>query len=86
MSVFNIFLVTTILGVEYAHSSYYCDFGLCEADQYCCGDNKCCTNVTDLWYFWIGIVIAVIIIIVIVLFKFFRRKTKYKYDSLPLVR
>ncbi|KYB27087.1 hypothetical protein TcasGA2_TC034737 [Tribolium castaneum] len=88
MSLFGIFLVTTILGAKYvgAHPSYYCDFGFCESEQYCCGDNKCCMKVTDLWYFWFGIIIAVIIVIALIFFKFYKRRTKYnKYDRVPVV-
>ncbi|KAK4877783.1 hypothetical protein RN001_010289 [Aquatica leii] len=37
----------------------YCEFGLCENEQYCCGDNKCCTKTLDLWFFWAGILLVI---------------------------
>ncbi|KAK5637953.1 hypothetical protein RI129_012248 [Pyrocoelia pectoralis] len=37
----------------------YCEFGLCDNDQYCCGDNKCCTKTLDLWFFWAGILLVI---------------------------
>ncbi|XP_041365612.1 WW domain-binding protein 1-like isoform X2 [Gigantopelta aegis] len=38
--------------------AYYCDSKRCNEDEYCCGDNLCCTSykVWELWYFWFGLV------------------------------
>lgn len=43
---------------------YYCDSDKCDAEQYCCGVNICCTSyaVWQLWYFWCGIVFFVILL------------------------
>lgn len=43
-------------------SAYYCEWGLCENGQYCCGDNQCCEYVYSLWYFWVGIVFIVLLL------------------------
>lgn len=45
-SVFFTFLLAKLVTAD------YCEFGLCDPDQYCCGDNKCCRKTLDLWYYW----------------------------------
>ncbi|XP_023716950.1 WW domain binding protein 1-like [Cryptotermes secundus] len=42
--------------------AYYCEWDLCDVDQYCCGDNQCCSNVYSQWYFWAGIIFLIIML------------------------
>ncbi|CAH1382126.1 hypothetical protein MTP99_006042 [Tenebrio molitor] len=65
--------------------AFYCEFGFCEGDKYCCGDNECCDRLTDLWYFWIGIVIVVIFIIAVIFLKYYQSKHKLPYSQYNLL-
>ncbi|XP_063923615.1 uncharacterized protein LOC135137803 isoform X2 [Zophobas morio] len=82
MSKFNHFFVFVLTAVFTKNAtaakavSYYCEFGTCETEQYCCGDNKCCDKLLDLWYFWLGLGIVIVVVAVIIFLKYFLRKRK----------
>ncbi|CAL7941180.1 unnamed protein product [Xylocopa violacea] len=45
-------------------STYYCIWGLCNSQQFCCGDNMCCDD-TDLNSLLLTVIIFGIIIVMI---------------------
>ncbi|XP_074659422.1 uncharacterized protein LOC141912103 [Tubulanus polymorphus] len=55
--------MTVVLGANSVYG-YYCDSGRCGEEEYCCGDNKCCTSymVWQNWYFWFGLVFFLILL------------------------
>ncbi|KAF5272812.1 hypothetical protein FQA39_LY07839 [Lamprigera yunnana] len=55
-----VWTLISLLNVFNVHGVYehYCEFGLCENEQYCCGNNNCCTKTLDLWFFWAGILLV----------------------------
>ncbi|CAG0918080.1 unnamed protein product [Notodromas monacha] len=42
---------------------YYCEFGQCGNDEYCCGKNLCCTYVYRMWYPWIGVMFVLLLLL-----------------------
>ncbi|KAK2149146.1 hypothetical protein LSH36_464g00000 [Paralvinella palmiformis] len=62
MSFITLFAVLLIQGAF----GYYCDSDRCNKEEYCCGENICCTNnaVWQMWYFWCGIALFVILLMV----------------------
>ncbi|KAG5881706.1 hypothetical protein JTB14_006564 [Gonioctena quinquepunctata] len=58
----------------------YCEFGTCNEDQYCCGENKCCEKTVEVWYFWAGILLIAIVIFFIICF-IIRSQEFWKYHS-----
>ncbi|XP_018561996.1 uncharacterized protein LOC108904075 [Anoplophora glabripennis] len=59
--------------------NYYCEFGICEDDQYCCGENRCCKKTVQVWYFWAGILLIVIAFFVAIGFYIGRKKNNNGY-------
>ncbi|KAI5711884.1 hypothetical protein M8J76_010747 [Diaphorina citri] len=60
MSYLHVLLVQIFLW--YSVEAYYCEFGLCEADTYCCGNNICCGNVYSAYYFWFGVLFVLLLL------------------------
>ncbi|XP_046349800.1 vesicular, overexpressed in cancer, prosurvival protein 1-like [Haliotis rufescens] len=70
-------------------AAYYCDSDRCSEDEYCCGDNLCCTSykVWGLWYFWFGLVFFLILLSMCTCLWRFRHPgtviiNKYNYSPL----
>ncbi|KAH1000397.1 hypothetical protein HUJ04_000308 [Dendroctonus ponderosae] len=41
----------------------YCEFGTCdENSEYCCGENKCCKETVQVWYYWAVVLLVLIIV------------------------
>lgn len=70
-------------------SGHYCEYDLCDSEQYCCGDNICCDYVYSLWYFWVGVVFLVLLVSACGgLFRYYYRRWSQEgggppYTSLP---
>ncbi|KAJ8917241.1 hypothetical protein NQ315_002258 [Exocentrus adspersus] len=60
-------------------SGNYCEFGICEEDQYCCGDNRCCKITVPVWYFWAGVLLIVIAVFVAICLYIGRNKSNNGY-------
>ncbi|GJQ79922.1 hypothetical protein Trydic_g18366 [Trypoxylus dichotomus] len=40
-----------------AAENFHCKVGLCNENQHCCFQNKCCNNFLDFWIVWLGLII-----------------------------
>lgn len=50
------------LSLSYSVEAYYCEFGFCEDDTYCCGTNTCCSNVYSVYYIWLGVLFVLLLL------------------------
>ncbi|KAF5281660.1 hypothetical protein FQR65_LT14590 [Abscondita terminalis] len=79
-AIWPIFGVLNVVGPRMVVADY-CEFGLCENEQYCCGNNKCCTKTFDLWFFWGGILLVIFALAVAAGLRY----TKNRYGTYVLV-
>lgn len=67
-------------------SGHYCEWDLCDSEQYCCGDNLCCDYVYSLWYFWVGVVFLVLLLSACGgLFRYYYRRWYTEGSGLPYI-
>ncbi|CAH1102075.1 unnamed protein product [Psylliodes chrysocephalus] len=62
----------------------YCEFGTCEEDEYCCGDNKCCRNSSAVWYLWVLGILTLLVIFILYIWVRFRRNNQSDNQYHPL--
>ncbi|CAH1155520.1 unnamed protein product [Phaedon cochleariae] len=61
----------------------YCEFGLCDENQYCCGENKCCQKTVEMWYFWAAILlIGIVVLFLVCIFISTRSGQKFRENYL----
>lgn len=42
---------------------YYCDHDFCAAEQYCCGENRCCDYISSpFWFSWLSLIVVIVVI------------------------
>ncbi|XP_044741441.1 uncharacterized protein LOC123302535 [Chrysoperla carnea] len=68
-----IFLIHSVVG-----EPTYCESGLCQVNEYCCGENDCCAQSMDNWFLWFGVLLIIIALAIGCMIRGFCSRYKMK--------